>query len=227
MLKLSCYALVLAPAVCVASFPIETTKTCPIGGQVFAYVSGGVGATVDAYLDGQPEGASLPSYPVCPDNGFVMFADRFSAAELSQLKTMVESPQYQTLRGQHTTHFLAATLMRAAGWPTRAIAHALLVASWEAPTRDLRNKYREKALIQFKASLLKQRKASGEWARDQLIAIDLERTLGLFAAASARIKSVEADRSRLPPDALATLSLQRELVALQNTAPRLRSSASR
>src|SRR5262245_12112417 len=84
--------------------------TCPIGGQTLKTKAVAIYRQTGMRLDSKPLGslvAPMP-YPVCPENGFVMYKDEFSEDELATLRPIVLSETYRQARQEHTDHYMAA-----------------------------------------------------------------------------------------------------------------------
>ena len=79
---------------------MEVDYVCPVGGERFRAQTMGSGTVFRHFLDGQAEGAIMSPWPLvrCPGNGFVMYRDDFSAAEIATLTPFVEGEEYQRLR---------------------------------------------------------------------------------------------------------------------------------
>ncbi|MEO1028611.1 MAG: hypothetical protein AAFX02_06080 [Pseudomonadota bacterium] len=86
-------------------------RTCPLEGET--YKSLGMGAsmsTFGSHLDlTRASYLDLP-FPigVCPSNGFVDFADEYTDQQMIALKTVIETDQYKSLLGKHTSWYLFA-----------------------------------------------------------------------------------------------------------------------
>jgi tetratricopeptide (TPR) repeat protein len=189
-------AIALSPAP-----PVE--MTCPIDGTTF-HATG----TRDAdtrydyadyrrfpygrFLDLKSSGATLAPWPIakCPSNGFVIYKSKFTQSELSRLKRYVMSDDYQSMKDMHTNYYLAARIRAHMGDEQARLSYTLLQATWEARSRTQYAKYAAEALEAYKASLLKPYANADERIIDQLVAVELERRLGRFDRAIARIHSL-------------------------------------
>ena len=202
--------------------------TCPIGGKKFtapvisAYV-------IDAVrLDLKPLGALIAPnpLPVCPDNGFVVYKKQFSKAEIAAIRPIVLSADYRRLRRGPTDYYMAAYVKERVGADDYDLGQTYLQASWEAERErpDLVDHYRALALEKLDAFLKKNASHSEQWWTASLLVGDLERMLGNFDAAEARLKSLpyEEAKATLGPrgDALTKAADQVRLHALaRNAAP--------
>ncbi len=142
-------------------------------------------------LDLKPIGALIAPMPmpVCPTNGFVMFQDEFTAAEIAKLKPIVLSKDYQRARQANTDYYMAAYLRERMGATDLELAQLYLKASWEAEARDpeLMRQYRTLALDRFEAALKKSTGESDEWWNAAVVSAELLRLLGRFDAAGKRL----------------------------------------
>ena len=166
----------------------EMEFTCPIGGQKFKATV--VSSTFHLGIRLDLKSATLMPdlmLPVCPENGFVMYESKFSDDELGKLTPIVLSGEYQGLRAQNTSYFMVAYMQERIGVGDDEIAYRYLQASWEAEARgpQLTERYRRLALEKLEAALARGRK----WEL-VLIAAELERLLGRFDAAEARLAGV-------------------------------------
>lgn len=88
-------------------------RVCPIGGERFDAFVLGTHSTFGAYLDLTK--VSYLTFPiaiaVCPSNGFVDYKEEYSDTELATLGATIETPEYKSLLGHHTSWHLFAELM--------------------------------------------------------------------------------------------------------------------
>jgi hypothetical protein len=201
-LKLGLTALGIAGAL--LGFSVERTRalttydrevTCPIGGQKFTTRAVGIYRQNGMRLDSKPLGslmAPMP-FPVCPDNGFVVYKNEFSEAELAELKPIVSSDAYKQARQEHTDHYMAAFMLERLGSSDRhQIASLYLQASWEAEDRkpELVDRYRSLSLQSFDAFLTKPSSRNDQWWSAVIIGADLQRMLGDFDGAEKRLSEL-------------------------------------
>ncbi|MFP5391179.1 MAG: hypothetical protein ACLGI6_06485 [Gammaproteobacteria bacterium] len=191
------------------------------------------GTQFGIFLDLKPYGPIAAPWPLakCPANGFVLYKPKFSKAELAKLKPYVASAEYRTLGANHTDYYLAARLARVAGEPAVTIAQLLLRATWEAgPQEDEQGKvkvdtqryaqYAGEALDAFKAVLAQPADVPEQWQTDQLVALELERRLGRFEEAQARLDAL-AGRTEFASGTMHTIvELQRKLIAARDNQPK-------
>ena len=181
------------------------TFTCPPGGEKFEAI-GGIrrGRTPTGIrLDGRPLGRhATPAVPRRCRNGFVIYKDTFSKAELAKLKPIVMSAAYQGLQKKHAHNFLAAYLMQRMGASTEELTSRYLRASWETegqwPPPDEEQKlsksdralvrtYREATLRSIDESFAKGGIKPDAWWTATICAADLERMLEHFDRAEQRL----------------------------------------
>jgi hypothetical protein len=179
----------------------ETEVTCPIDGKRFT------AKVVQSYsifgrrLDMKPTGALVAPtpLPVCPENGFVIFKKTFSDDEMEKLKSIVLTDEYRNLRRENTDYFMAAYLMERMGETGLRLGSFYLQASWEAEQKPpgLTDRYRSTAVKIFDEYLAQEKSHSPQWLQVLVITSDLERMLGRFDAAKARLDAVQ---DQVPPN---------------------------
>ena len=188
--------------------PVEFT--CPIGGAKFKQTAVFSGSVQGRRLDTRPFGRIVSPFPlpVCTGNGFVMYQEAFTAAELAKLAPIVKSAAYQALRRKHRPYYLAAYLRERMGAPDIELAALYLKASWQAegrwsPSGDsddatpadraLVDEYRRLALARLNLVLAESGSRASQWWDAAILAAELERLLGRFAEAEARLATLLAD----------------------------------
>jgi hypothetical protein len=192
-------AALIAPGRAHALFVQELEVTCPIDGKPFRARMVAAFSSSGMRLDLKPLGSVVAPYPypVCPDNGFVMYKSDFSEAELAAIRPIVQSDEYQRLRREHTSYYMMGYLKERMGVRGFELAEAYLGASWEAE-RDkphLVADYRARARDKFDA-FLAQRSGSAEgvqseeWWTASAVAAELERLLGHFDKAAERVNGL-------------------------------------
>jgi hypothetical protein len=193
-------AIALSLAAPVPARALTFTKqevTYPIGGQKFMATVVMSYSQFGMRLDMRPIGALLAPIPlpVCPDNGFVLFKESFSDAELAVLTPIVLADEYKQARQVHTDYYMAAYLRERTGATDIELANLYLKASWEAENlkRELVDQYRALALAQLDKFLQRQEHGSDGWRTAALVAAELERLLGRFEAAQARLNALPVD----------------------------------
>jgi len=207
--------LALSPATSAATILVNDEVTCPIDDETFTYTSAASGTSMGSYLDSRPFGPSPAPWPIakCPKTGFVIFSEKFTAEELSKLRALVLSAEYQQLQKQHTNYFLAAQLMQAIGRPERDIAYTLVQASWEAETPRQATNYREAALSHYVSSFASTDPKTEGWVFDQMIAGELERRLHRFKESERRFQALVTGKLLLEPRYAQLVQYQLELIA--------------
>ncbi|MGY3266776.1 hypothetical protein [Lysobacter sp. HA35] len=166
---------------------------CPIGGEAFTATLAMSGTQFGQNLDRRPVGAIASPWPMarCPKNGFVLFKQDFTPAEIKTLQPFVLSPDYQALQKSESNYFLASRLMEKLGAPQNEIASALLRATWEVEKDPRYPRYAQAALDSIDVLLLRDSSMSkDERASYQQIAGELERRLGRFDAARVRFTAL-------------------------------------
>jgi tetratricopeptide (TPR) repeat protein len=176
----------------------ETRVTCPIDGKQFtAKVVQSLSMT-GRRLDMKPLGGLAAPWPlpICPENGFVIFKETFSNDELEKLKSIVLAEKYRSLRRENTDYFLVAYMMERMGETGVRLGWVYLQASWEAEESQpaLIERYRSLAVKFYDEYLGQEKKPSDQWLQALVITSDLERMLGRFDAARARLDAAELDQ---------------------------------
>lgn len=175
----------------------EQEFTCPIGGEKFTSQVVGSYSRFGTRLDLKPIGALVAPLPlpVCPSNGFVMYQAAFTDDELAKLTMIVESDEYRTARAGHTDYYIAAFLLEKMDTPPLDLGHVYLKASWEAEEKrpDRVAEYQKLSLARFDTYLKSESEHNQDWWIAQIAAAALERRLGLFAQAIARIDAMPLD----------------------------------
>jgi hypothetical protein len=195
---------------------------CPVGGETFSITAITSATYFDKRLDLMPLGPAPAPWPLdkCPGNGFVIYKPRFTEDELTRLTKYAESEEYQVLARENTNYFLAAKLMEASGDSTTEIAYALLQATWEARSSDQYRTYARSALAAFDRLLEDQELQADKRAEASLVAVELERRLGLFDKAKERLLAVSRPAAlRAPMNRMHAAQLQ--LVRERNSKPAL------
>jgi hypothetical protein len=205
-----------------ASVVLPHDVVCPIGGAVFTTYSAMSGTQTGQYLDFKPWGRVIAPSPLpqCPDNGFVVYKERFSAAELARLQPYVLSDQYRALIKTETPYYLAAKLQEQASEDIRAIAGTLLRATWEAEDASRYARYAAAALNAYEQALRNYGPHNPERIQMELIAGELERRQGRFAEARRRLLALERrELGRLELPYSAILQQQLRLIDARDARP--------
>lgn len=112
---------------------VAKTFTCPLGGESFEGLVLGTHSTFGAHYDLEPV-SYMPfprPMPVCP-NGFVIYKESFSEAELESAAAIIETADYRAAMESHTTYYLFALLTEAMGDLDGELWAIYLQATWQA-----------------------------------------------------------------------------------------------
>ena len=177
-----------------ASTTYEALVTCPIDGQQFKASMIGSYQQSGVRLDSKPLGSSVVPfpYPVCPENGFVIYQDTFSETELGAIKLIVSTDEYQRLRRENTDYYMIAYVKERMGDDDYDLGNMYLRASWEAE-RDrpyLVDSYRALAIEKFDGFVGRELNRTKEWWTAAILAAELDRLLGHFDAVEARFNGL-------------------------------------
>lgn len=177
-------------------------RTCPFTGTKFSGRIDLSGTRFCMRLDRKPIGpiGAPPEVPVCPDDGFIVFKESFSEAELATLRPWIGSDDYKKLTASETTYFRYAETLRRLGRPSDEIGWRLVQASWQVERGPER--YRRYVA----AAVRELETGSGETL---LLAAELERRTGQFDSARAKLEKLQKQPD-LPEGARAVV--ERELV---------------
>jgi hypothetical protein len=198
MLPVSLWAAALLLAAAPQSAPAltlyESDVTCPVDGQTFKATLVGSYRATGMRLDLKPMGDLIApySYPVCPGNGFVVYQSEFSGEAIAAIRSIAASEEFKALRREHTDHAVVAYVKQRLGAPAFEIAEAYLQASWEAerdrPQRV--SEYRALALDAFDAARERGELNVDDRRTAAVVGAELERLLGDFSSAAARVASL-------------------------------------
>src|SRR5262245_45312529 len=108
-------------------------RVCPFTGTKFRAHVDASGTRLCLRLDLKPIGliGAPVELPVCPDDGFVVFKEEFSAGEVERLRPWVESQEFRRLATNESTYYRKAATLRKLGAPSGEVAWALVQASWQ------------------------------------------------------------------------------------------------
>jgi hypothetical protein len=220
-----------------ASKAVLEKFTCPIGGEKFTATVVHSGYLRGRRLDLRPVGLIVSPFPmpVCRSNGFVMYKDDFPTEEIAKLTLIVQSQAYQDLRKKHHSHYLGASLRERMGAPDFELAHMYVKASWQAEgewspgrTGDEEASRKRRALAD-EYRLLSQRKLdsfmtqtetrSPQWWSAAVVAAELERLLGRFAAVETRLAGLLADAATATAGQRAAMAQIRTHASNKNAKP--------
>jgi len=207
-----------------ATTTYEARVTCPIDGQPFTATLIGSYFQSGMRLDFKPIGSlSAPTpYPVCPGNGFVVYKDTFSDAELSRIRAIVASDEYRQLRSDNTDYFMVAYVKERLGTSQYDLAHTYLRASWEAERDmpELADPYRRLARQAFDNFRRAERNHTEEWWTAAVVAAEMDRLLARFETVEFRISTLPLAELRANhPGLNAVLDQIRTHANQRNSAP--------
>lgn len=187
---------------------------CPVDGKAFTQTLPDAGKAAGYMLDMQPYGAVVSPLPlpVCPGNGFVIYKDKFSAAEIDALLPLLESPDFQN----HSAHYRAFLMMRQLKEPLPQQLRMVQEASWSGP-----DSYRQQALLLLE-QILRSSSLSVRARLDyMLLKAEFERRLGQFDQANATLQTLETLKPASLKYFVGIIQCQRRLIDAKNrkTAP--------
>ena len=174
----------------------EAKVTCPIDGKQFMATMVASFYQQGMRLDTKPLGSVIAPYPfpVCPENGFVVYENDFSVGELAAIKAIVLTDEYRRARSEHTDYYMIAYVEARLGRNSYELGNMYLRASWEAESNKpaLVQQYRTLAVEKFDAFVKDETNPGEDWWVASVVATELDRLLGNFGAVNTRLK-------RLPP----------------------------
>lgn len=177
----------------------EVEYTCPIDGRKFKWMTPMSGTVFGIRLDSRPIGAiAVPEpYPVCPDNGFVLYRSQqeFDADYVAKARSLVASVEYRRVRDSETPHFLAAYIAEQLGEDRVRIAGLLIEAAWDA--EDHRPE-KHAGYLRATAAKVRAWQASAahdnSWTYRQILIAEILRQAGDFDDARAALSEATTDR---------------------------------
>lgn len=180
-----------------AGTPYPVKMKCPVGGESFVFTDTMSYSTWGRRPDGKPYGSwEFPKpIPECPGNRLVMFTE-FSKAQVKALEPLLASTEYKALAGD-TSYYRALWLAKALNLPDMSAPWLLLQASWQADgDAERKARYQREFVAAIDAEPVK----AGDltWLSMQARAVNAERELGAFDAATARIQRLR-DQLQAPP----------------------------
>ncbi|MFN3808770.1 hypothetical protein [Asticcacaulis sp.] len=199
-------------------FPEEVV--CVVGGEKFTHRAYMSYSTWGRRPDGKPYGSAvfpiLP--PECPGNGLFMYR-KFSKAELTRLKGLLASADYQAQRANETPFARIAWLETALNPDSEDLPGIWLQASWEADEAPRQKETYQRAFIAAaKVRLSKMKEPETRWLILRMM--NAYRELGEFDAALALYETLnpEALMKGLPDNAKAVDALDEDKQARWYTA---------
>ena len=205
-LRLTTAMLTLAASAFLAATPGQAltvgtaTFTCPIDGKTFQAKVARSGTSFGMRLDTKRIGPIAQPWPMpaCPGSGLPLYKRKFTDAEVAKLKALVATPAYRAARKGNTNYYVAAWVLSKLRANQFRVAIYYLRASWEAESGDKgrHRRYLETALRAFDAFLKNANPKSSRYHMSALLAANLERRLGRFDKAQARIKAASPHFTR-------------------------------
>ena len=172
----------------------DTTMTvdtkCPICLTEYTATLDASGYKEDLRLDLKPLGhiAAPFKLPVCPTCHFVLYQPEFTKERLALYKNYVYSTEYKKFAAERSSHFLLGKLFEKAQKDATSLGTVYLQASWQEENHPAR--YREDLMLSLRfwnRHLTQITPADEKWIQVQLISAEIERLLGKFGEAEARL----------------------------------------
>lgn len=214
------FALLLPLAAATTVFPVKLT--CPVGGEVFEGLEIGSTSQFGMRLDLRPVGpaAKLPLNS-CPSNGFVMYQDDWTPAQLEVLGRLVASPAFLALRGAGPWR-RALAMEEALAEDPGGLADVTVRAAWEAEDAgDLpaHAALLELAVARVEAAAGGQASTSPEWWTLKLLAAELRRQRGDAAGCLAALDALPVETLAKDRPEREAITQMRGLARLGDTLP--------
>jgi len=115
---------------------IEIEKTrCPVGGQPIKVYHARSVFIAEQDMDFKtygPGSSLLSTYPECTLNGFVVFKDDFTPAEVESLRTYLQSQKFSASRNEASNYRAYLLKKHLGGYSDAELGETLLRASWQA-----------------------------------------------------------------------------------------------
>lgn len=193
---------------------------CPIDGHRFSEFVSASGTQWGSRLDNKPLGPIAAPWDLaqCPKCKFVLADTAYTPATLSQLKSVVPSEAYRSAASNGPTYYCLARLRELTGAEPRAVGDAYLKASWQVEKDSARcREYLMRALESFSVQLKSLKPEDRSWARLARLCGELERRLGQFDTAAARLQNLKTMEPSKPDHAL--IDRQLHFIAQADSAP--------
>jgi hypothetical protein len=173
----------------------------------------------DIGLDGRPYGphqGTIPP-PVCVDNGFVVYKDKFNKSELSRLETYIFSPEYQKIwRSGSPVYYRLAKIYEYLEHPIHTYARLYVLATWsyrdrlserlQDQTKGGQGYYRREAIQALNLAIddmsSKRRTYDKRYVEFHYLLVELYRRMGEFESAQKKldwVKNTDLDTSFIDP----------------------------
>lgn len=212
-------SILLLPAAAAALTTAEEDFICPLDGTTSQRTIVMSYTVFDTRLDFRPVGAlmSPPPIAVCQSNGFVLYQEDFTEDQLVQLREIVASDEYKTLRAENGDWFMAGYLAERMGMAPAETHWMYLYAAWADEESDPVRSQRYLSLA-FERFVLAER-ATSTGSRDWWVArwmqIEIHRRLGRFEEADRLLEAT--DMTGAPDDFRPMVERQTQLVAAQDS----------
>ncbi len=212
-------AILLPPATALSLTTVEEDFICPLDGTTSRRTVVTSYTVFDTRLDFRPVGALLspPPIAVCRSNGFVLYQEGFTEAELVRLRAIVASDEYRTLRAENGDWFMAGYLAERMGTPPAETHWMYLYAAWADEESDRARSERYLSLA-FERFVLAERATSAgsrDWWIARWMQIEIHRRLGRFEEADRLLEAT--DMTGAPEDFRPMIERQTQLVAARDS----------
>lgn len=210
----------LAPAAMAQG--VATQRLCPIDGKTFTYKALDVKPSARLYLDMKRADPFFPwPHPKCPDNGFVVYKNDLTSAEIEKLRPFVLSDEYRKLSEVHSTRYLEAALRKRLGDRPYDVAWALVQATWEVESDPERyRQYAEEALATYDAIPMQSLTNIRFRNLKRMMSGELARRLGKFDSARDRFLEMRDNAELSNPNYQRIVEYQLKLIRAKDSRPR-------
>jgi tetratricopeptide (TPR) repeat protein len=192
---ISSLALVLALAKNIFAYESIMEETvCPVCGTTYEAEHVLSMSQFGMRLDMKPLGFTKAPLPlaICPNCHFVQYSDSLSDHEIADLKSFVDSDEYQALAKDNSSYFLLGKIFEHEGRDPMTLAHVYLQASWQV--EDKPAKYQTYlALVQknLESYLSRAEDQDDNWVTAQLLLGEIMRLQGKFEDAGKQFESIK------------------------------------
>ena len=203
----------------VAGIERSVKLDCPLGTGIAKGIEMSSMFVSDRGLDGRPHGPHRHPYPppVCVDNGFVIYKDKFTDSELSQLEKYIFSPEYQTIwRSGSPVYYRLAKIYEYLEHPIHTYARLYVVATWsyrdrlskrlQDQTKGGQGYYRREAIQALNLAIddmrSKRRTYDKRYVEFHYLLVELYRRIGEFESAQKKldwVKNTDLDTLFIDP----------------------------
>jgi hypothetical protein len=217
----ACAILALLPAAALAQ-GVPTQRVCPIDGKTFTYMALDVKPSNRLYLDMKRADSFYPwPHPKCPGNGFVIYKNDLTSAEIEKLRSFVLSEEYRALGEVHTTRYLEAVLRKRLGEPAYDVAWALVQATWEVESNaDRYRQYAGEALATYDSIPMESLTNIRFRNLKRMMSGELARRLGQFDSARDRFLEMRDNAELSSPNYQRIVEYQLKLIRAKDSRPR-------